>query len=234
MEKSKKTMLCAALAVAVVAFAGAGYAAVTYYTATTSTTGDLDATYVKLSQSGGSAYADILATLYFDTTNDSDGVFDYDPVATHVSDSSNTSFAVVSGHMNVSDTTSTEKYYALISKESPLTLVVDTTHSTGATYSLVASSSNFTAPTNLTYTMVLGHFDTTVSTTIVKDAIALGTIVSGDTSTATWDFGTVTIPDSGSWSLFLFVSGTVDDFTGSIASVANIPFAFTLTATPSS
>lgn len=69
MKAKKKTMLIAAFAVAIVALAGVGYAAV-YTATTTNTANSLTSTYIVLTQTGGDTYAtDWLSTIYYDTVN---------------------------------------------------------------------------------------------------------------------------------------------------------------------
>ncbi|MBQ3735527.1 MAG: hypothetical protein II855_01200 [Candidatus Methanomethylophilaceae archaeon] len=71
MKSKKVTMLVAALAVAVVALAGIGYATVAYTATTTNGNNTIDVTYVQLSQDGDAKYAKVsfIGKEYFNTVS---------------------------------------------------------------------------------------------------------------------------------------------------------------------
>ena len=218
---SKKTMLAAALVVGVVALAGAGYAAFAgYYTATTeSSNNDLNAVYLKLSQTGDGSYsAGMLTEIVFDTVNTgtvgnaNTPVYTYKPVATHTYDSSWVFTATDAHH-----TTDETNYAAKISKD--LTLNVDGTESiNGASGSLtVTASSSFTTYEGLTYRMII----TGAATNALHAELTGGK----------WTFSSVTLPtNTAAWVVSIYVTGSTADGV-TIEDVQDAVFTFELKAT---
>ena len=143
-------MLAAALVVAVVAAAGIGYA--TQYTAQTSNDGNtLESTYIVISETGGTAYKDILTKVWFNTINTGtnngttvSSVTTYKPVYTHT---------IGTDNIAVAGTSSAPGTYAKISDD--LTLTFDMGHTTDTTASFTVTISDFTAVNDIQYTMLL-------------------------------------------------------------------------------
>lgn len=178
MKANKKTMIAAALAVAVVALAGAGYAAVTSYKATTTNDGnDLESAYIKMTQGGAGAYStDFFTKIYFDTANTTNAdTINYTPKYDSIVDADG---AV----LNLDPASGAN--CALVSKVLTLTIAKTNTKETSATFTVTAD--NCTDITGLKYTMVLVKTGQAAGTYSYKaDASA----VSG--GVRTWSFGSI-------------------------------------------
>lgn len=218
MNTSKKTMLAAALAVAVVALAGVGYAL--SYTATTTNGGNsLDAKYVTLSQDATAFSANILTSIYYDTVQDTASAYKYYPVSDYALNDAGTVYThLTTGHSHAG--------YALISE--PISLTVDNSHSTSATSgTFVVTATGFDVG-DLTITMVLGQKDTTTGDITIAGGKAVPM-----SETGVWNFGELAFssaPQTGTntytWEVFILASGYSST---AISSITSASFEFVLT-----
>lgn len=226
----KTTMIGAALAVAIIALAGAGYAAVTQYTATTTNSNNsMGATYMTMTQDGTGEYTNssFLTDLYFDSVTVSDNVINYTPVYTH-----NSTFG-----------TDGDKTYALISVEDFVLNVAQTGTPVSTATLEITAKTGFTPTTGLDYTMVVMSNAGTAGAWITKSTAD----VSGEDKT--WTFTgdkAVSLKTDGATTLkvMLFVSLTagtvsldaehaVSGFEGANSTIqGKTTFEFKLTATP--
>lgn len=242
----KTTMIGAALAVAIIALAGAGYAAVTQYTATTTNTNNyMDTTYMTVTQSGTGMYttSTFLTDLYFDSVTNYDAdanpavSVEYTPVYTHYS--------------NYSETAPTgegtpEKAFALISNVLTLTVAQEGTPVDKVNIAVTAGGvCNFNP--KLVYTLYIMSDATGAEPKTATDVSAAVT-TTNTAADPTWTFQDVALSKTGNTTLtvMLFVSlaQNVDSLTAEEATTGfgtggetltaqnTTSFEFKLTATP--
>lgn len=188
MATSKKTMYVAALAVAIVALAGVGYAAaVQQYTATTTNANNnLESTYIELTQTGGQVYnSEFFDKFYYDTVNSgttlTDAATTYKPVFTHAVDVDNKTIADT-GTLN----------YALVSKQ----VTVKFVHTNDADLSNVKleikATTPFTKIAELSYIIVM------------KDSTGVVDIQGYDSTKGGWIFESVSVAKGTTGSSYTF------------------------------
>lgn len=156
MEKSNKMMLGAALVVALVALAGAGYAA-SNYTATTINGGNsLQSEYIELTQTGDAKYSENLFledSLSYDTLNYWKVVDEVGSAVTVYKPHLDTTISVSGTTATVTPVNTGGKY---VKVSGPLELNIDTTNASGVTsVKLDISVTNFTPVLGMKYAILL-------------------------------------------------------------------------------
>ena len=228
MKSKKVTMLAAALVVAVVAFAGVGYAAVTQYKATTTNDANsASTTYITLTQGGSAKYDDasFLDKLYFNSYNVESGT-SYSPIFDFKTESAEGVTTLVelqtakdATELAADGVTTLTNYYSRIGKD--LTLTVAPTNSKADSFDLKITvlDNKFTPIAGLTYTFMLTKTTGSGSTTTVT-VYKTGAIDSTTWATSkAWliesidmdksGTGSSAVPANTTYEVSLYVSGSV-------------------------
>lgn len=208
MKSNKKTMIAAALAVAVVALAGVGYATLDSYKAVTiNGNNDLDSEYLVLSQSGNGMYQGDLFkedSFFYDTLN--------------FWNTSATPAATVTLYKPLADkdisaagVVTDGDEYALVSDE--FNLVIDKTHASDVnSVKLDITVTNFVPVPGLSYVIVLSGGESSTAVTLKADYVpASENVVAG------WHFPSVNISSISTFAVGLYIG--IDTSSTAVVSV---------------